>query len=65
MAGEDGVIEVRYDTKRVGPFSKRITLTVEGKKDPIRLSIKGKVNKKKVEPAGVPAKAPGVLNGKK
>lgn len=63
--GESGTIEVRYDTKRVGPFAKRVTLTTnegtgeEGNKRV--LTIKGKVNKKAEEPEGVPASSPSIL----
>lgn len=45
MPGEAGVIDVRYDTKRVGPFTKSVTLTtnIVGEES-ITLKIKGKVN---------------------
>jgi len=59
MPGENAVIEVRYDTKRLGPFNKSIRLTTNVKDQPIMLYIKGKVNK---APAGLPA-APSNLNG--
>jgi len=59
MPGENAVIEVRYDTKRIGPFNKSIRLTTNVKEQPIMLYIKGKVSK---APAGLPA-APSNLNG--
>jgi len=59
MPGESAVIEVRYDTKRIGPFNKSIRLTTNVQEAPIMLYIKGKVDK---APAGLPA-APSNLNG--
>jgi len=59
MPGESAVIEVRYDTKRIGPFNKSIRLTTNVKEQPLMLYIKGKVSK---APAGLPA-APSNLNG--
>ncbi len=59
MPGENAVIEVRYDTKRIGPFNKSIRLTTNVQEQPIMLYIKGKVSK---APAGLPA-APSNLNG--
>jgi len=56
MPGEKSAIEVRYDTNRVGPFTKRVTLTTnENDENTVVLTIKGKVEKKEVEPS-VPAK---------
>ncbi len=63
--GESGTIEVRYDTKRIGKFVKRVTLTTnegggnEGSQKV--LTIKGLVNKKAEEPDGVPTSAPSIL----
>jgi len=59
MPGENAVIEVRYDTKRIGPFNKSIRLTTNVQEQPLMLYIKGKVAK---APAGLPA-APSNLNG--
>lgn len=62
--GESGEIKVRYDTNRVGPFTKRVTLTTNVGDEPIVLTIKGKVEKKAEEPAGVPASGEGsMFNG--
>lgn len=55
LPGEKSAIEVRYDTNRVGPFTKRVTLTTnENEENSVVLTIKGKVEKKAVEPS-VPA----------
>jgi len=52
MPGEESAIEVRYDTNRVGPFTKRVTLTTnENGENTVVLTIKGKVNKKEAEPS--------------
>ncbi len=62
--GEVGEIKVRYDTNRVGPFTKRVTLTTNVGDDPIVLTIRGKVERKPEEPAGVPAsEGAGMFNG--
>ncbi|MFN4079411.1 MAG: DUF1573 domain-containing protein [Saprospiraceae bacterium] len=45
MPGESSVIEVRYDTQRVGAFNKTVTITTnETGNDSRTLTIKGKVN---------------------
>lgn len=70
--GETGEIKVRYDTKRIGAFVKRVTLTTNEKladnsaKEPTKLTIKGKVFKAPEEPEGLPTSAPSILtpNGK-
>ncbi|MEZ4948774.1 MAG: DUF1573 domain-containing protein [Saprospiraceae bacterium] len=62
MPGESSAIEVRYDTNRVGPFTKRVTLTTNENGENTRvLTIKGKVNKKEEAP-GVPAKSGNSFN---
>lgn len=44
MPGEFGYIKVKYDTKRMGTFSKYITITTNVESNnTIRLNIKGKV----------------------
>ena len=43
MPGEQASIEVRYDTNRVGPFTKTVTLTTNMPTDKVVLTIKGKV----------------------
>jgi len=53
--GENASIDVRYDTNRVGQFTKTVTLTTNADEEKIVLTIKGKVNKK-VEEESVPEK---------
>ena len=43
MKGQTGVIKVHYDTKRVGAFTKTVTLTSNAKSDSKVLTIKGVV----------------------
>jgi len=43
LPGKSGVIKVVYDTKKVGPISKTITVMSNAKTNPIVLSIKGTV----------------------
>lgn len=47
--GDTGEISVKYDTKRVGPFTKNVTLTFKGNFKATFLTIKGNVNKKPEE----------------
>lgn len=54
MPGETAEIKVRYDTNRVGPFTKRVTLTTNEGENTRTLTIKGVVQKKTEEP-GLPA----------
>lgn len=42
--GKTGVISVKYDTKRVGNFTKDINVTTNVAPEPIKLQIKGSVN---------------------
>jgi Protein of unknown function (DUF1573) len=60
--GETGEIEVRYDTNRIGPFTKSVTLTTNEATPTRILMIKGTVNEKKQE-EGVPATTPSFLSG--
>ena len=41
--GQSGVIKVTYDTKRVGPFTKTITVTSNAKTPTVALTFKGTV----------------------
>ena len=53
MPGEDGVIKVNYDEKRVGSFNKSVTITSNAKNNPTILKVKGKIiatNKKDTNP---------------
>lgn len=47
--GETGVIKVKYDSNRVGPFEKTITVTSNAKTQQKVLRIKGKIEAKPVE----------------
>ncbi len=49
MPGESGVIEVRYDTKRLGKFAKTVRIYTNEKEEPHVLTIKGKTYKKEKE----------------
>lgn len=62
--GETSEIEVRYDTQRVGDFSKSITIETNEGEQPRMLMIKGKVNEKVAE-AGVPVNAPSLISAPK
>lgn len=62
LPGEDAEIKVRYDTKRVGPFTKTVTLTTNSAVEKHILRIKGKVEKKAAEPEAVPAAAPNIIS---
>jgi hypothetical protein len=46
--GKKGKISVSYDTKRVGPFTKTITITND-QGDPVVLTIRGSVEAQKIE----------------
>jgi hypothetical protein len=61
MPGETSEIEVRYDTQRVGPFTKSVTIKTNEGEQPRVLTIKGDVFEKKAE-AGVPANAPALIS---
>ncbi|TAK38595.1 MAG: DUF1573 domain-containing protein [Saprospiraceae bacterium] len=54
LPGETSKIEVRYDTNRVGPFQKTVTITTNEATNSHVLKIKGKVNPKPTEDS-VPA----------
>lgn len=56
MPGKSVTIKVRYDTNRVGPFEKQVTVTFEGKDTPAVLKIKGVVE---ATPAETPFPGPG------
>jgi hypothetical protein len=56
MPGKTVTIKVRYDTQRVGPFEKQVTVMFQGKDQPAILKIKGVVE---APPAETPFPAPG------
>ncbi len=62
LPGESAEIKVRYDTNRVGPFTKTVTLTTNEAKSRRVLTIKGVVENKPVED-GLPEKASNPLSG--
>lgn len=43
MKGQTAVIKVHYDTKRVGPFTKTVTIESNAKTNPKTITIKGNV----------------------
>jgi len=59
MPGESNVIEVRYDTQRVGPFQKQVTLTTNEVSDTQVLNIKGDVKDTPQQPS-VPSSVGGI-----
>ena len=44
LPGEEGEIEIRYDTKRVGPIRKTVRITTNEGSQPHILQIKGLIN---------------------
>lgn len=62
MPGESNVIEVRYDTNRVGKINKSITITTNEGPDKHILQVVGEVLKLEEDNA-VPAPAPNVIKG--
>lgn len=58
MPGASDVIKVKYDTKRVGPFTKQVTITTDAN-ETVRLTIRGNVlPEPEPEPVPVPAPQP-------
>jgi len=41
--GESGELKVHYDVKRIGPFTKNVTIKSNGSAEDIKLTIKGKI----------------------
>lgn len=60
--GQTVTIKVRYDTNRVGPFEKQVTVTFQGKDTPAVLKIHGKVEAPASE-TPFPAPGNGTGNG--
>ena len=56
--GQSGTIEVVYDTKRVGPFTKTVTVNSNATEPTVVLTIKGTVKAPAADPT-VPAKKEG------
>ena len=44
MPGQGGVIKVKYDSNRIGAFTKTVTVTSNAKNSPKIITIKGKVD---------------------
>lgn len=63
MPGATAEIKVRYDTNRVGPFTKRVTLTTNEGENTRTLTIKGVVEKKVEEPGLPESKEKGTFGG--
>jgi hypothetical protein len=61
MPGESNNIEVRYDTQRVGMFTKTVTLTTNETNDTHTLTIKGEVKAPPTQES-VPASGGGLKN---
>lgn len=60
--GESAEVKVRYDTNRLGKFTKRVTLTTNAGDAKKMLTIKGEVVKKPEEPAGLPENEGNMFN---
>jgi hypothetical protein len=56
MKGQTGAIKVHYDTKRVGAFTKTVTLNSNAKTDPKVLTIKGVVEASEDNDQAMPIK---------
>lgn len=61
-AGESSEIKVRYDTNRIGRFTKRVTLTTNIDGPQKILTIKGEVKKKAEEEEAIPGSEKGLFN---
>lgn len=59
LPGETSEIEVRYDTKRIGKFTKTVTLTTNETVEKRVLRIKGEVEKPAPEPDAIPSSTGG------
>lgn len=60
-AGETRDLRVSYDTHRIGPFRKRVTLTHNASSEPTILTIKGTVEPKAAAPEALPASEQGIF----
>ena len=60
MPGATSVINVRYDTKRIGPINKSVTITSNASNEPTKvIRIKGKVEASDLgNSGGIPVKQP-------
>ena len=58
MPGQKGVIEVRYDTQRIGSFAKTVTITTNAAEENKVINIKGLVE---AQPEGTPTRSSGLI----
>lgn len=69
MSGKSAMIHVKYDTKRVGPFTKTVTVTSNAKTGTKMLTIKGTIMSQEETENQSPVKKAGMMtpleNGKK
>jgi len=49
--GKEGIIKVKYDTRRQGRFQKTVTVYSNAKNSPVRLVIKGEVERLNQKPS--------------
>lgn len=61
LPGQSGEIKVKYDTSRLGKFSKRVTLTTNATPETVVLTITGEVLEKE-KPQGVPGAQKNLFN---
>ncbi len=61
LANETGEIKVKYDTNRVGPINKTVTVTTNADPETVRLTIIGEVLAKPQAP-GVPSGQKNIIN---
>lgn len=64
LKGQTGVINVHYDTKRPGPFTKTVTITSNAKTASKMITIKGTVESKEQTESGTPLKKDNGLSPK-
>lgn len=62
MPGESAQIEIRYDTKRVGPINKTVKITTNEGGDPVVLKVIGKINAAAADEEAVPSAKPSLIN---
>lgn len=63
LPGESATIDVRYDTKRIGDFTKTVTLTTNEADEKHVLRIKGKVEPQLASEDALPESEPTLLGG--
>jgi hypothetical protein len=62
LPGESGEFKVRYETTRVGPISKSITVLTNAKEENVTLLVRGEVKPKEDAPAGLPTRESNSFN---